>query len=155
MSWFRREKKRLESTEEKRVHTEGLWTKCESCRQIIWKKDLEANWNVCPRCNFHFKIDSRMRLALLLDGKWTEHDAELTSSDPLEFNDLKAQLALTDGNLSTHLTSLERAGYVKIVKGFRGRKPQTTVAQTAKGRKALANYVNLLEGILGKAGLGG
>jgi acetyl-CoA carboxylase carboxyl transferase subunit beta len=90
VSWFRREKKRLESTEEKRVHTEGLWTKCESCRQIIWKKDLEANWNVCPRCNFHFKIDSRMRLALLLDGKWTEHDAELTSSDPLEFNDLKS-----------------------------------------------------------------
>jgi acetyl-CoA carboxylase carboxyl transferase subunit beta len=90
VAWFRKEKKPLESVEGKRVHTEGLWTKCESCRQIIWKKDLEANWNACPRCSFHFKIDARRRLQLLFDGEWVEHYSGLASSDPLQFKDLKA-----------------------------------------------------------------
>ena len=90
MAWFKKEKKPLESAEGKRVVTEGLWTKCDGCLQIIWKKDLEANWNVCPRCNFHFKIDARTRLRLLLDGDWVEHDAGLASNDPLQFVDTKS-----------------------------------------------------------------
>ncbi|HDZ22239.1 MAG TPA: transcriptional regulator [Phycisphaerae bacterium] len=69
----------------------------------------------------------------------------------LEFNGLKGQLGLSDGNLSTHAGALERAGFVKIIKRFRGRKPQTTLAITAKGRKALTNYINLLQGILSEA----
>ncbi|MCP4376916.1 MAG: transcriptional regulator [bacterium] len=77
--------------------------------------------------------------------------ATLAGLEDLDFNDLKAQLALTDGNLSTHLAALERAEYIKITKSFKGRKPRTTVAQTAKGRKALKNYVNLLQGILDQA----
>ncbi len=104
MAWFKKEKKRLESAEEKRVRTEGLWTKCENCRQIIWKKDLEANWNVCPRCQHHFKIDARTRLRLLLDGDWVEHDASLASADPLEFRDLKSyRERLTQMQLKTGL----------------------------------------------------
>jgi len=87
-------------------------------------------------------IHQRTRLAIM---------ATLAGVESLDFNDLKAELGLTDGNLSTHLTSLERAGFVKIEKGFSGKKPRTTVAQTAKGRKALENYVNLLQGILDKA----
>ena len=47
---------------ERRVRTEGLWQKCDGCRQIIWKKDLEANWNVCPKCGRHFRIDAATRL---------------------------------------------------------------------------------------------
>ncbi len=90
MTWFKKEKRPLESPEEKRVRTEGLWTKCENCRQIIWKKDLEVSWNVCPRCSFHFRIDARTRLRLLLDGDWVEHDAGLASTDPLRFVDLKS-----------------------------------------------------------------
>ncbi len=90
MSWFRKDRKPLEGPEEKRVRTEGLFTKCEGCRQIVWKKDLEANWNVCPKCNFHFKLDARARLRLLFDGAWKEHDAALTSNDPLAFVDLKS-----------------------------------------------------------------
>lgn len=89
MSWFKKEKKKIESSEQKHVRTEGLWSKCEGCRQVIWKKDLEANWNVCPRCNSHFKIDARTRLRLLLDGDWVEHDGQLCSNDPLQFHDLK------------------------------------------------------------------
>ena len=93
MTWFKREKKSIESptpADERRVRTEGLWIKCEACRSIIWKKDLEANWQVCPKCNFHFRLSAKPRLALLLDGgDWTEHDSELASSDPLEFVDTK------------------------------------------------------------------
>jgi DNA-binding MarR family transcriptional regulator len=87
-------------------------------------------------------IHQRTRLAIM---------ATLAGVESLDFNELKAQLALTDGNLSTHLAALERAGYVKIAKSFRGRKPLTTVAQTAKGRTALSNYVALLQRILNKA----
>ena len=93
MAWFKRQKKSIEdpvAPDDRRVRTEGMWVKCESCRQIIWKKDLEANWQVCPKCQFHFKMGGAKRLELLLDdGAWKEHDAELASSDPLEFTDTK------------------------------------------------------------------
>jgi acetyl-CoA carboxylase carboxyl transferase subunit beta len=67
MSWFKRDKPpedKLPKIEEreKRVRTEGLWQKCEGCRQIIWKKDLEANWNLCPKCGAHSRIDAVVRL---------------------------------------------------------------------------------------------
>ena len=91
MAWFKREGGELEPTGEKRVRTEGLWVKCEGCRQIIWKKDLEANWNVCPRCDRHFRIDARTRLALLLDDdKYEVEDAGLASTDPLRFVDVRS-----------------------------------------------------------------
>ncbi len=87
-------------------------------------------------------IHQRTRLAIM---------AALAGVESLDFNELKAELGLTDGNLSTHLSALERAGYVRIAKGYKGRKPHTTVAQTARGRRALSNYINLLQGILDKA----
>jgi acetyl-CoA carboxylase carboxyl transferase subunit beta len=93
MAWFKREKKPIENptpVEERRVRTEGMWTKCGACRAIIWKKDLQANWEVCPKCEHHFRLGSRKRLELLLDGEvYTELDAELASSDPLHFTDTK------------------------------------------------------------------
>lgn len=90
MTWFRREKQRLQPTETSRIRTEGLWIKCEGCRQIIWKKDLQPTWNVCPKCNHHFRLDARARLRLLLDDdQYTEHDATVESTDPLGFVDLK------------------------------------------------------------------
>jgi acetyl-CoA carboxylase carboxyl transferase subunit beta len=93
MAWFKREKKPIENptpVEERRVRTEGMWTKCGSCRAIIWKKDLEANWEVCPKCDHHFRLGARRRLELLLDDEaWTEMDSELASNDPLHFTDTK------------------------------------------------------------------
>jgi acetyl-CoA carboxylase carboxyl transferase subunit beta len=93
MAWFRRDKKAIEAPtppEERRVRTEGMWTKCESCGQIVWKKDLDTNWQVCPRCHHHFRLSAVKRFELLLDdGQWTEHDAGLVSTDPLEFVDTK------------------------------------------------------------------
>jgi acetyl-CoA carboxylase carboxyl transferase subunit beta len=90
MTWFKRQAGDLDATGEKRVRTEGLWVKCEHCRQIIWKKDLEENLNVCPKCDKHFRIDARSRLAQLLDDNQYEiFDANLVSTDPLKFVDLK------------------------------------------------------------------
>jgi len=95
MAWFRRDKEpddKLppQTNGERKVRTEGLWQKCEGCRQIIWKKELEANWNVCPKCGWHSRIDAVTRLKLLLDdGEYREFDSGLTSSDPLRFVDSK------------------------------------------------------------------
>ena len=95
MAWFRREKTPDEKTApaangERKVRTEGLWQKCEGCRQIIWKKDLEVNWGVCPKCAWHSRIDAVTRLHLLLDdAEYSEFDSGLCSSDPLAFVDSK------------------------------------------------------------------
>ncbi len=95
MSWFKRDKpadEKLPKLEngERKVRTEGLWQKCDGCRQIIWKKDLEANWNVCTKCGHHFRLDAPARVKMLLDGgEFETHDHCLTSSDPLNFVDSK------------------------------------------------------------------
>ncbi len=94
MSWFKREKTtdKLAKVEaqERHVRTEGLWQKCEACRQIIWKKEFDENWHVCPKCGAHSRIDAATRLKLLLDdGVYEEFDKGLVSSDPLGFVDSK------------------------------------------------------------------
>ncbi|WP_109485855.1 acetyl-CoA carboxylase, carboxyltransferase subunit beta [Occallatibacter savannae] len=94
MSWFKRENGESESPvssndEEKIVRTEGLWIKCNGCRQTIWKADLEVNQNVCPKCQYHFKLNARQRLDLLLDPGYQLVDAGLRSTDPLNFSDVK------------------------------------------------------------------
>jgi acetyl-CoA carboxylase carboxyl transferase subunit beta len=90
MPWFSRQKKDKATAEgERKVKTEGLWLKCDGCRQIIWKKALDENTNVCPRCNHHFRIDAQTRLKLLFDGAFEVFDAGLASNDPLEFVDSK------------------------------------------------------------------
>jgi acetyl-CoA carboxylase carboxyl transferase subunit beta len=92
MAWFKRSKKSIEQPtppDERRVKTEGLWTKCIGCRAIVWKKDLEANEHVCAKCQHHFRLGARQRLELLLDGRWIEHDAQIASNDPLHFTDTR------------------------------------------------------------------
>jgi len=90
MTWFKRQTGEVDASGEKRVRTEGLWVKCDNCRKVIWKKDLEENLNVCLHCDRHFRIDARTRLAQLLDdGKYETFDNGLASTDPLKFADLK------------------------------------------------------------------
>jgi acetyl-CoA carboxylase carboxyl transferase subunit beta len=90
MTWFKRQTGEVDASGEKRVRTEGLWVKCDNCRKIIWKKDLEDNLHVCPGCERHFRIDARTRLAQLLDdGRYDTFDDGLASTDPLKFADLK------------------------------------------------------------------
>ena len=96
MVWFKRKKKAIEQPtppDERRVKTEGLWMKCPGCRTIVWKKDLESNARVCPKCQHHFRLNARQRLELLLDGRWIEHDAHILSNDPLHFVDTKPYAA--------------------------------------------------------------
>jgi acetyl-CoA carboxylase carboxyl transferase subunit beta len=91
MAWFKRQSGEVDPSGEKKIRTEGLWVKCENCRQIIWKKDLEDNLNVCPKCGKHFRIDARTRLAQLFDnGQHETFSDNLASTDPLKFVDLKA-----------------------------------------------------------------
>lgn len=72
------------------MRTEGLFLKCDGCGKIIWKKELEENHKVCPKCNYHFRINARERLALLLDeGGYTIQDDKLASTDPLHFTDTR------------------------------------------------------------------
>ncbi|HEX7894828.1 MAG TPA: acetyl-CoA carboxylase carboxyltransferase subunit beta, partial [Terriglobales bacterium] len=90
MAWFKRQSGELDPSGEKKIRTEGLWVKCESCRQIIWKKDLDENLNVCPKCSKHFRIDARTRLGQLFDnGEYETFSDNLASTDPLKFVDLK------------------------------------------------------------------
>jgi acetyl-CoA carboxylase carboxyl transferase subunit beta len=89
MAWFKKEKNTIANTsEEKTVRTEGLFTKCESCQNYIWKKDLDSNEKVCPKCGYHFKIGARERLEMLLDDHHFQAlDNQIISTDPLQFTD--------------------------------------------------------------------
>ena len=89
MSWFKRDENEIEPTGEKRVRTEGLWTKCDGCSQTIFKAELESNLHVCPKCGKHFKISARARIESLLEPDFQLVDTELRSTDPLNFVDLK------------------------------------------------------------------
>ena len=92
MGWFSREKAPMaQKVEKKGKVPEGLWTKCVSCGEVLYSKDLEKNLNVCPKCGHHYRISSRRRLDLLLDaGTFVEHDAGMVSIDFLEFKDSKS-----------------------------------------------------------------
>jgi len=89
MSWFKREDNEIVNDARKTVRTEGLWVRCEGCREVIFKADLEANLRVCPKCGHHFRIDARARIDSLLEPGYELVDLDLVSTDPLEFTDLK------------------------------------------------------------------
>ena len=116
MAWFNRNKPPTEGggDEERRVRTEGLWLKCEHCGQVIWRKALDESFQVCPKCEHHFRIDARKRLALLYDeGQYEEFDKDLVSSDPLQFVDSKTykdRLAATQKSTSLPDAVISAAG---------------------------------------------
>jgi acetyl-CoA carboxylase carboxyl transferase subunit beta len=88
MAWFTRQKPGVEGGaegEQRRVKTEGLWLKCEKCSQIVWKKAIDENLQCCPKCDHHYRVDARARLAMLFDGEYQEFDGKLVSTDPLGF----------------------------------------------------------------------
>src|SRR6185437_245520 len=89
MSWFKRDENEIEMNPEKRVRTEGLWSKCDGCGDTVWKAELESNLNVCPKCGKHFKMSARSRIESMLEPGYELVDTELRSTDPLNFVDLK------------------------------------------------------------------
>ena len=118
MAWFSRERSGAEGAGdgEKRVRTEGLWLKCEACSQIIWKKALDENFQICPQCGHHARLDARARLEILFDdGLYQEMDAGLTSTDPLRFSDSKTYARrLAEMREATSLTDALLAGWGKL-----------------------------------------
>ena len=72
----------------------------------------------------------------------------LAASPELSFTELRDALAMTDGNLTTHIRALQETGYVSVAKSFQNRRPLTTCSLTTSGRKAFAEYINLLERIV-------
>ncbi len=91
MAWFRKSKAPIVPIETKK-HTmpEGVWKKCPNCQEIIYAKEIERNLNVCPKCDYHFRISARERIALILDeGSFVEMDATMKSVDFLDFKDSK------------------------------------------------------------------
>jgi acetyl-CoA carboxylase carboxyl transferase subunit beta len=89
MAWFRKEHEPLPAQEQESRVPEGLYVKCNGCKETIYRKEVVANQAVCPRCAFHFRISARERLSLLCDSLWEEFDQNLVSSDPLKFKDTK------------------------------------------------------------------
>jgi acetyl-CoA carboxylase carboxyl transferase subunit beta len=90
MAWFRKEKKPKEAVEKTTAIPEGLWVKCDECKEIVYKKEVEANQNVCPKCGYHFRLTARERFELLFDdNKYREFAGDIRSGDPLEFRDTK------------------------------------------------------------------
>src|SRR5512137_744242 len=92
MPWFKKEKGPIATPkeEERTVHTEGLFRKCDNCNAFIWKRDLEANDKVCPKCAFHFKVGAHERLRMLFDdGQYETFADNILSPDPLRFIDQK------------------------------------------------------------------
>jgi DNA-binding MarR family transcriptional regulator len=87
-------------------------------------------------------IHSRLRLGII---------AYLTSVNPATFTELKQKTGATDGNLSTHIRKLEDAKYVKLEKRFVGRRPQTRVHLTAKGRKAWLAWLDQIQALMNAA----
>jgi acetyl-CoA carboxylase carboxyl transferase subunit beta len=105
MSWFKREKKPIGLKEEKKVRVpEGLWTKCQSCGEVIYSKEIEKNFYVCPKCDHHFRINAKKRISLILDeDTFVEHDANMQSVDFFDFKDSKSdqemiEAAVAKGN---------------------------------------------------------
>jgi acetyl-CoA carboxylase carboxyl transferase subunit beta len=89
MAWLNRDKAPVAQGERKDT-PDGLWEKCSSCGEVIFRKDFEANQHVCPKCQFHYPLPPEDRIERLLDpDSFVEHDANLASADPLKFKDSK------------------------------------------------------------------
>jgi acetyl-CoA carboxylase carboxyl transferase subunit beta len=90
MAWFRRKPEETAGTPKKVNIAEGLWIKCDSCKEIMYRAEVERAGRVCPKCRYPFRIGARERIALLTDpGTFEEHQTGLTSADPLRFKDSK------------------------------------------------------------------
>jgi acetyl-CoA carboxylase carboxyl transferase subunit beta len=99
MAWFKKEKTpKLPAGDRKFTIPEGLWVKCDNCKEIIYKKEVARNANVCPKCNYHFRISARERLETMYDdGRYREFDTEIAPVDALGFVDTKPYAARLEG----------------------------------------------------------
>ena len=96
MAWFKKERPEsamLETPAKKVKIPEGLWVKCDNCKEIIYRKEVEKNFKVCPKCDYHFRISASERLPYLVDeGTFLEVEDGLSPKDFLNFKDYKDKL---------------------------------------------------------------
>ncbi len=113
MAWFKKEKSKI--TKKVKV-PEGLWVKCNSCKEIIYRKEVDKNLKVCPKCNYHFRISARERMSLLADsGTFVEIGQNLTSTDPLDFKDqITYKERLKESEKKTNIKEAATAGHALI-----------------------------------------
>lgn len=114
MSWFIKKRQQKTAVEEKTVRIpEGLWIKCDACKELIYRAELVNTHNVCPKCGYHFRIGVAERLANLMDPDFQELFGELRSTDPLGFVAMKSY--------KEQLKKLEDEGHthdaVRVVEG--------------------------------------
>ncbi len=89
MDWFKRKKQTVTAGSKKEL-PDGLWTKCDNCGEIIYKKELEKKMFVCPKCDYHFRIGHKEYIQILFDeNTFEEFNSHLMSTDPLQFVDSK------------------------------------------------------------------
>ena len=86
MAWFKREHTPLPPQEAESRVPEGLWVKCDKCKEIIYRKEVDKNFKVCPKCDYHFRISASERLPYLVDeGSFLEVEDGLSPRDFLGF----------------------------------------------------------------------
>ncbi len=115
MGWFKKVRRTLGSGERLKV-PKGLWTKCDKCGEIIYRKELEANFHICVKCGYHFRISSSEYLQILTDSGFVEEfDPRMKSKDPLGFVDSKKYSdRLKKGQDTTKMVEAVRTGEVRI-----------------------------------------
>jgi acetyl-CoA carboxylase carboxyl transferase subunit beta len=90
MAWFLRSKENITETVQREM-PDGLWTKCPSCNEVIYKRQLEENYFTCLKCSYHFRIGNAEYIDIIFDeGTFVETNTEIVSTDPLEFVDTKS-----------------------------------------------------------------
>jgi len=91
MAWFKKQKSREAEGLKRPKIVEGMWLKCNHCREIVYRKEVDRNNKVCPKCDYHFPISVSERISMLVDlGTFKEWDPEVEPQDPLQFHDSRS-----------------------------------------------------------------
>ncbi|MGH7205732.1 MAG: acetyl-CoA carboxylase, carboxyltransferase subunit beta [Nitrospiraceae bacterium] len=91
MAWFKKDKSPEAEGLKRPKAVEGMWLKCNHCREIIYRKEVDRNNKVCPKCDYHFPISVSERISMLVDlGTFKEWDSEVEPQDPLQFHDTRS-----------------------------------------------------------------
>ncbi|OIP64334.1 MAG: acetyl-CoA carboxylase carboxyl transferase subunit beta [Nitrospirae bacterium CG_4_9_14_3_um_filter_53_35] len=165
MNWFIKKKIKPLDSDRKVKIAEGMWEKCQNCKEIVYKKEIEKNYRVCPKCNYHFRISAEERIRIVADeGSFLELDAGLASTDPLHFKDsrkykdrLKEGEKLTGKKDAVVYGDAEIQGYKVVLAvfdfGFMGGSMGSVVGE--KITRAIERAVSLREPFISFSSSGG
>jgi len=142
MAWFRKEKKPKEAIEKQVAIPEGLWVKCDECKEIVYRKEVEQNLSVCPKCGYHFRLSARERFEILFDdNKYKELAGDIRSGDPLEFRDTKRYR----DRLRVYEQRVGKGDAVLVAEGKLDEEDGVTVFLTTRGTTTAAFDARLKE----------